>query len=164
MELRRMFAAPLVTVLMLASLPLVAGANGRPPAPNRLLPGQTLPRGHYLQSQNGRFRFIHQWDGNLVLYDLKQSHATGIWATHTNTGFTLTLLPASDNQADYPLGYYNQSGAIVWMPPGTRGCAHCFPRYTNKLLMQNDGNVVLYMNGPSGPPLYPLWATNTERP
>jgi hypothetical protein len=158
-----MLAASLVSVVMLSSLSLAAAANGRPPAPNTLFPGQTLARGHYLQSQNGRYRFIHQWDGNMVLYDLNQIHPTAIWTTHTNTGFTFVLLPPTNTQVDYPLGYYNQAGAIVWMPPGTRGCAYCFPRYTKKLIMQNDGNVVLYINGPSGPPAVPLWATNTAR-
>ena len=161
--MKRMVAASLVALVMLASLSLAAAAHGGPPAPDTLLPGHTLARGHYLQSQNGRYRFIHQRDGNLALYDLSHSHAPATWATYTNTGFTLVLLPPTDNQADYLLGYYSKSGAIVWMPPNTRGCDYCYPSYTNKLIVQNDGNVVLYINRHSGPGLYPLWATNTAR-
>jgi hypothetical protein len=93
-----------------------------------------------LSSQNNRYVFCMQYDGNLVLY----SSGRAVWATNTfKTASKLWM------QNDGNLVIYDYYGNPVWSTgtyryPGT------------KLVVQNDGNVVLYSpyNGA-------VWSSNT---
>jgi hypothetical protein len=91
----------------------------------------------------GRYSFVHQSDGNIVLYN--NSRGRAIWSTGTHGRNTSSLVM----QADGNLVLYSPSGSAVWST-GTHGHAGAF------LGVQDDGNVVVYTsNG------WPLWATDT---
>ncbi|MBE2253135.1 MAG: lectin [Myxococcus sp.] len=82
-----------------------------------------------MRSCNGRFTFVHQGDGNVVLYD----GATARWSSRTNGRSTGTLIM----QGDGNLVLYSSTGAALWSSR-TAGAPGAF------LAVQNDGNVVLY--------------------
>lgn len=103
--------------------------------------GQTLRRGAYLRSGDGRYTLhLQAGDGNLVLYN-SAHHA--IWATNKYGGERLVL------QGDSNLVDYNGSGQALW-------ASNTVNRGVQKLVVQNDGNMVLYT--PDG---HAVWASNT---
>ncbi|HYZ58622.1 MAG TPA: heparin lyase I family protein [Nitrososphaeraceae archaeon] len=116
-----------------------------PPPPAQgddMQPGEVLNADQSIWSANGRFRFIYQLDGNLVLYGPRMP----LWASGT-TGRTPRVCIM---QGDGNLVIYGPGGVYIWDTkthnnPGSR------------LIVQDDGNVVIYK--PDG---RPIWATNTE--
>ena len=109
-------------------------------------PGETLGRNQSITSASGRFEFILQADGNLVLYEMPGG--VPLWASGTNGKNVAVCIM----QADGNLVLYSPSGDAVWASntngnPGSR------------LVMQNDGNAVIYR-----PNNTPVWATNTVVP
>ena len=123
--------------------------GGPPPAPTEPLPpppsgcgaihpNEGLGPNQGAWSCDGRFLFIMQSDGNLVLYQ----DGAPLWATGTNgSGYAMWM------QGDGNLVVYASNGQPVWAS-NTAG------RPGTWLAVQNDGNAVLY-DGP------PIWATNT---
>ena len=107
-------------------------------------PGEVLNPGQGITSASGRFSFVYQTDGNLVLY----GPAGALWASNTNgqpVGVTIM-------QGDGNLVIYGPGGTVVWASntdgnPGAR------------LVAQDDGNVVIYRTDAT-----PAWATNTVTP
>lgn len=94
----------------------------------------------YLQSADGRYRFVMQADGNLVLY----APSGAIWSSNTHGSGANHLRM----QGDGNLVIYNHADRPVWQS-GT-------PRHYNAfLVVQNDGNVVIYNDGRA------IWATGT---
>ncbi|MCY8087230.1 hypothetical protein OZL46_14055 [Bacillus sonorensis] len=66
---------------------------------NRLLPGERLSPGEQLVSENRKYRFIFQTDGNLVLYE-NQDHT--VWNTNTDgTGANRAILQTDGNFVIY---------------------------------------------------------------
>ena len=101
-----------------------------------------LDQGQWLQSGNGAYRLYVQSDGNLVLYH----GGTAIWASNT-VGRPVHHLKLHDNGC---LALIDSSGNWLWRPspdPCNKGGTH--------LVVQNDGNLVLYANST------PVWASNT---
>lgn len=94
----------------------------------------------YLQSADGRYRFVMQHDSNLVLY----GPSGAIWATNT-VGRGASHLRM---QGDGNLVIYDGADRPIWASGTPR-------HYASFLVVQNDGNVVIYNNGA------PIWATNT---
>ncbi|MGE0025581.1 MAG: DUF2690 domain-containing protein [Thermoleophilia bacterium] len=94
---------------------------------------QTLQSGQSLWSQDGRYRFVMQGDGNLVEY----GPAGVVWNSRTdgNSGSVAIM------QGDGNLVVYAPGSRPVWSS-GTAG------RGTSTLTVQNDGNTVVY--GPNG--------------
>ena len=95
-------------------------------------------------SGDGRFRFVMQGDGNLVLY------APGnvpLWASNTSGH---TNVWDAVMQSDGNLVVYDAHGHALWAS-NTHGHAGA------RLIAQSDGNVVIY-----DPVNHPLWATNTS--
>lgn len=89
----------------------------------------------------GRYSFVHQSDGNVVLYNGSRA----IWSTGTHGRNTSSLVM----QGDGNLVLYSANGNALWST-GTHGNNGAF------LGVQDDGNVVVYTaNG------RPLWSTNT---
>jgi hypothetical protein len=118
-----------------------------PPAPtqvSRLLPGQGLIAGRSITSPGGRFKFILQVDGNLVLYD---PYNQPLWSSKTNGHTNIWDVVM---QSDGNLVVYDAHNHPIWAS-NTNGK----PGAT--LTVQDDGNVVIYDTGN-----HPLWATNTE--
>lgn len=101
--------------------------------------GETLTRGQNRWSTDGRFQFIYQTDGNVVLYGPNGS----IWANGKGGVASDRLVMQSDGN----LVLYN-GGSVVWAT-GTGGGASA------RLVVGNDGNT--YILTDSGA----TWATNT---
>src|SRR5205809_6150613 len=114
--------------------------------PDQLLPNESLGPDESLMSANGRYTFVYQGDGNLVLYENYQpQQRRALWASDT------AGRPAAscDMQGDGNLVLYASDGQAVWSTdtshdPGSR------------LVVQDDGNVVIYRPNNSA-----AWATNT---
>lgn len=100
------------------------------PAGYRMCPGEELLPGQSRVSADGRFRWIYQTDGNLVLY-LYDSYV--LWAANL-WGYAPGRLVM---QTDGNLVVYNASWQPVWST-NTGGY------YGTFLDVQNDGNVVMY--------------------
>ncbi|MDX2012820.1 MAG: phosphodiester glycosidase family protein [Myxococcaceae bacterium] len=106
-----------------------------------LAPDASLGVNASVSSCNGRFTFVHQGDGNVVLYD----GGRALWSTRTNGRATATLAMQGD-------------GNLVLYAPGQRALWHTRTHGNGgaRLVVQDDGNVVLY--APTG---RVLWATGT---
>jgi hypothetical protein len=105
--------------------------------------GQGLGQHQSVTSCDGRFKFIMQGDGNLVLYKNGQP----LWGSGTNgKGGDRVIM-----QEDGNLVIYKSDGNPVWAS-NTPGSSN---RNAN-LSVQNDGNVVIYRNGGG-----PVWASGT---
>jgi hypothetical protein len=124
------FTLPTADALVLRSLADVLAAGAA------LAPNQART------SSDGRFTFVYQGDGNLVLY---QSGAGPLWASHTaGTSAGRTIM-----QGDGNLVIYDGGNQPVWAS-GTDGNPGA------QVLVQNDGNVVIYTTAG-----VPIWATDT---
>jgi hypothetical protein len=118
------------------SAPAFPGGCGTLPA------GYGLGLGQGLYSCDGRFLFVQQGDGNLVLYQ----GGTPLWASGTSGQ------PAygAYMQGDGNLVIYTGLPRATWAS-GTSG------HNGARLVVQNDGNVVIYNAAGA-----PVWATNTS--
>jgi hypothetical protein len=94
----------------------------------------------YLQSPDGRFRFVMQADGNVILY----GPSGALWSSNTNGAPARELRMQNDGN----LVLYTQSSQGIW----SSGTLH---HYNAFLVVQNDGNVVIYEGGTA------LWSTET---
>jgi pimeloyl-ACP methyl ester carboxylesterase len=119
-----------------------------PPGPtytgaDTLQPDARLLPGEQINSADGRYHFVYQDDGNLVLYDLywRPLWDTGTWGT--NPGQVIM-------QLDGNLVVYTAEGTPVWDSEDSIGYRGCY------LLVQNDGNVVIYDEWNM-----PVWDTET---
>ena len=110
-----------------------------------LKPTEVLPVGHRLQSNNKRFKFIMQTDGNLVLYKRHIAPEGVLWASNT-CGIDAK---GAFLQPDGNFVIYDASGTARWSS-GT--CGHPVAC----LAVQDDGNVVIYRSDGNA-----IWATNT---
>lgn len=121
----------------------IYGSSSPPPdGPEVLIPGEALFAGEEATSTDGRFHFVYQGDGNLVLY---RWDWVPLWASNTGgTSAGHTIM-----QTDGNLVIYDAGGTAVWNS-GTGGNPNAY------LVVQNDGNVVIYSSGGS-----PLWSTGT---
>lgn len=128
----------------------VAGSTAAPPPPppppaappcGQLAVNATLRANEAVRSCDGRFRFVMQADGNLVLYQSGRA----LWSSRTNrSGADRAVM-----QGDGNLVVYTANGTAKWSS-GTWGHGGAW------LAVQNDGNVVVY--GPGGKA---LWSTGT---
>jgi outer membrane lipoprotein-sorting protein len=116
-----------------------------PPAQgDDMQPGEVLNPGQSIKSASGRYTFVYQTDGNLVLYD----DGTPLWASATDGRPVGRCIMQSDgNLVIYGPGGQPFWSSNTWQHPGSR------------LVVQDDGNVVIYR--PDGTP---VWATNTWLP
>jgi hypothetical protein len=111
-----------------------------------LEPGQVLlaSQSQSLTSSDGRYTFVMQIDGNLVLYRVANWYP--LWASGTN-GQDANFVAM---QGDGNLVIYNYGGRAIWAS-NTAGRPGSF------LVVQTDGNVVIYQ------PNVAIWATNTQQ-
>ncbi|KAJ1556410.1 hypothetical protein HK405_009493 [Cladochytrium tenue] len=113
--------------------------------------GSSLRRGDAIASLSGRFLFILQADGNLVLYDGPQRP---LWAS--NTEHSPADLLALQDDGNICLYVANRGqGDCRWSSDTWR---HGGRGHDYRLAVQDDGNVVLYKNGREA-----IWATNTTQ-
>jgi hypothetical protein len=102
------------------------------PGSDRLCPGETLWANQFRDSADGRFRFVYQGDGNLVLY--RKSDWRPLWAASSNSAPGATSMQGDGNLVVYSSSWQARWASNTWRP-GT-------PGYW--LVVQNDGNVVIY--------------------
>jgi hypothetical protein len=109
-------------------------------------PGQVLNPGQSIRSNSGKFTFILQTDGNLVLYkNLSTGGQKALWASNTNGKPTQVCIM----QGDGNLVLYDVDGNALWS-------SNTFHDAGARLVMQDDGNAVIYRTNNSA-----AWATNT---
>ncbi|GAA3946285.1 hypothetical protein [Allohahella marinimesophila] len=113
-------------------------------AANTLNVGERLTSDEYLSSDNGKYRFYLQGDGNLVLRDWATRESLWSSGTHGKGGVRLSL------QSDGNLVLRTAQGSAVWSSRTSRTNGERF-------VMQDDAALVLYSgNGES------LWSTGTS--
>ncbi len=156
----RRYGGGVVKIWRMGSLPAPSPPVSQPPTtqppptspppppsttvPDRLSNGGTLvaSKNQYLRSADGRYRFVMQQDGNLVLYG---PSGRPLWASNTvGRGANRAVM-----QADGNLVLYTSTGKPVW-------ASNTELHYHAYLVVQNDGNVVIYEGHT------PLWATGTD--
>jgi hypothetical protein len=130
--------ALVIAGLMAASAPGGAATTGAIALGTRILPGQSVP------SANGSHQLVMQTDGNLVVYS---SDGRALWTSGT-AGRGAAFVAGADGN----LAVVNRTGRPVWTS-ATGG------KHAGRLLVQNDGNVVLYRNSGGV-----LWATRSIDP
>jgi len=98
---------------------------------DRIGPGQALSPGDYLLSQNGNYALLYQSDGNLVVYSLTELR-NAVWSSGTaqRNAFRCAITAAGT------LSVFESEGRAVWSTPR--------PAPDGTLVMQDDGNLVLY--------------------
>jgi hypothetical protein len=109
---------------------------------NTLNPGKTLNKNESLTSTNGKYALKMQADGNLVLYKGTQV----LWSSKTNH----TDADHATMQADGNFVVYDAGNTPHWAS-GTNG-----KNNNPYLILQDDGNLVIYYTAPS-------WASGTNQ-
>ena len=104
-------------------------------------PGEVLPAGHSIRSSDGRYTFIYQGDGNLVL----NGPAGPLWASNTAG----RSVGAAIMQGDGNLVVHGSDTVEVWDSATANNPG-------SHLVVQDDGNVVIYRSDGAA-----VWATNT---
>ena len=118
-----------------------------PTNPDQLLSDESLGPDQGLSSPNGRYTFVYQGDGNLVLYrNYQDRERRALWASNTNGRPVQVCIM----QGDGNLVIYGPNNEYVW-DTATNG------HPGSRLVVQDDGNVGIIT--PAG---IPIWATNTN--
>jgi len=125
-----------------SALPVSAAAGT-----NTLFAGEQLLKATALVSANGQYSLEMQTDGNLVIYG--PGHVA-LWNTGTRGGDNFFR-----NQTDGNLVVYSGAGVAQW-ESRTSG------RGASSLVMQDDGNLVLYKDNTT--PRVATWISNTAQP
>jgi hypothetical protein len=109
---------------------------------DQLRAGQTLRR-QSLTSSSGRYTFVHQDDGNLVLYDNETLRSC--WASGTNgTRGSLCALRARDG-----LVLLDPDGVRVWATGADRRPARLVVRDDGDLVVEDAAGVRIWSSGPA---------------
>ncbi len=114
-------------------------------AASTLTVNQELRSNQYLESDNAKYRFYLQSDGNLVLRDRASGKSLWSSSTHGQGAIRLKL------QTDGNLVLRTKSGRAVWSSKTSKSGGA-------KLAMQGDGNLVLYTGSGKA-----VWATGTAQ-
>lgn len=112
--------------------------------PNVLAGGQWLTPGASLTSANGAYTLTLQHDGNLVL----AARGNSLWSTGTS-GKRVAVAQVRPSGA---LVLYTPHRRLTWRTPSTR--RHHRGKEV-KLILQDDGNLVLFLGRD------PIWSTGT---
>ncbi|MCZ8522246.1 MULTISPECIES: hypothetical protein [Paenibacillus] len=163
-----------LTFLLLAVFMLQFSLVSAASAKDSLANGETLAAGQQLTSNDGRFFLKMQTDGNLVLYT---SSGQSYWSTSTNKATIRIYDPfCGCTRVRTADKLVLEGGSLVikivqnpvWRSDNLafskmwyQGTNQPLPAnlYGDKLIMQDDGNLVLY-NTTSGS-WYPVWASHT---
>ena len=134
------------------SVPIWATNTGPAPGlvnPEALIATGRLLIGQELISVNNRYNFKFQLDGDLVVYD--NIAGKSLWSSHTKGSQANYLVMQSNGN----LVLSTTAGFPVWASntPSTPGQL--------SLLMQDDGNLVIYRGKLNIVNAVPIWETNT---
>ena len=115
-------------------------ASGTPLLP----PNQIMSPGQYLTSENKRFRLILQLDGNLVI----KEGETVVWTADSNQVYSKTLQRKKMREHLHFVisnsGFlYDPSRRRLWIAESTHSTDKSL-WYNACMVMQNDGNLVIY--------------------
>src|SRR4051812_18752682 len=107
-------------------------------AANTLGPGESIRKGEYRVSTNGKYELILQYDGNLVLYRLSDRRA--LWATGTNSSSPAASVSAVMQTDGNLVMYVNTTGfsTPIWASNTNQNGR------SGVLVLQDDGNLVIY--------------------
>ena len=108
---------------------------------NTMESGTTIYEGQTITSQDNRFKLVYQGDGNLVLY---REDGARLWTSGTGGHEPGEVRMDTDGA----LVIFGPYPTIVW--------SHSTDSPGARLVVQNDGNMVIYSTSNE-----PLWATNT---
>jgi hypothetical protein len=146
--MKRKFATSLfgLSVSILASLLCIF-----PVAAEQLNNGDRLLRGKSLYSDNHMYELAMQDDGNLVLYNRNGGGRSPLWSSKTDERAVVGAIMQQDG--NFVLYSYDRKPVWATNTVRTSGVSH-------RLVIQNDGNVVIYRTSGSGQ-ARPVWATNT---
>ena len=111
---------------------------------NSMEPGQVLNPDQSIRSADGRYRFVYQEDGNLVLY---RKDGRPLWASTTHGRPAGVCIMRHDGN----LVLYTPSGEPIWASP-------TWQYRDSRLVVEDDGDVVIYR--PDG---QRVWATDTKQ-
>lgn len=109
-----------------------------------LPPNQMLSPGQFLLSENGRYHFRLKTDGNLVI----EQDGRVIWVADESQPFSKTIRRKKMRQRSHFVvsnsGFlYDPSRGRLWIAESTHATDQSF-RYNNCLVLQDDGNLVIY--------------------
>lgn len=109
---------------------------------DRLTRGQALKPGQHIRSQNGKYWFVMQGDGNAVLMGNPTACNTFFWYTRTNdaTGATKAQQFVFQQQ-DGNLVVYDKDGKYYYWS------SQVLHAKADALVLWDDGNLVLYAQG-----------------
>ncbi|XP_043913860.1 mannose-specific lectin-like [Protopterus annectens] len=117
---------------------------------DRLLANGHLNKGQSLVSINGFYRAVFQNDGNFVIYDVNDK---ALWSTKTAGQVDADKVIL---QFDNNLVMYTYGGKALWSSQTAKPYgSECV------LVMQNDGNLVLYRTSCAMTPIDAIWASRT---
>ncbi|MCZ8523205.1 MULTISPECIES: hypothetical protein [Paenibacillus] len=158
-----------LTLVLFAALMLQLSMVSAAFAKDTLNNGETLSAGQQLTSSNGAYFLKMQTDGNLVLYT---ASGQSRWSTSTNKATIRIYDPfCGCYRVRIPDKLVLENGLLnikivahtVWTADSAGWSFGRHPAgtnlFANVLVVQNDGNVVLY-NTSSGS-WYPVWASDT---
>ena len=136
----------------LNAAPAPAACATGDPSSGSSLPTGLLTAGQCLVAPNGQYELLMQGDGNLVLY---AQNGNALWSSNTagNPGAFLRL------QANGYMAVINNANVTQLWPTGN----DFFQGTPNpNLVLQDDGNLVLYGYGTGGGVPYAAWSTGTN--
>ena len=108
-------------------------------------PGELLKPEQSLTAPNGKYTFVYQWDGNLVLY--RNTDSQPLWESGTKgKPLGVVTLQADGNLVMYDIRFDPLWSSDTAGNPGSR------------LLVQDDGNVVIYRTHAAS-----TWSTDTKQ-
>ena len=134
-----------------AAPPSVGAAQPGPDAHNALLAGVNMPVNSWLRSSNGLYGCCFQGDGNLVVYRFDRTPPQPMWNSITNGRGGVNLRLSNDGV----LRMFGPASQTVWQAGDSSAFSHCV------LLMQDDGNLVIYRENGNGS--YVAWASNSNQ-
>src|SRR4051812_28149328 len=105
-----------------------------PVGTDQLFADEALGPDQFVTSATGRYTFVYQSDGNLVLYkNYRRQGRRALWASGTaGTSVGVCVMQGDGNLVVYDGNHQAVWSSDTWHDPGSR------------LVVQDDGNVVIY--------------------
>lgn len=136
----------ILAILVATSYALSFSAN----AAERLLAGQSLSNGQYINSPNGKYTLIMQTDGSLVMYRATDGSVRYSMEKHG----TYAIMQTDGNFVEY-------AGTTPLWDTGTWNCCAGYDVY---LEISDDGNlaVIKHFSSPSMSYAYAVWEIGAD--
>jgi hypothetical protein len=144
-------ASRVTSAVVVTRTPTKIPPSPTPVHPEALISTGVMQIGQELPSVNSRYSFKFQLDGDLVVYD----NAAGkpLWSSNTKGSQANRLVMQNDGH----LVLITKDDSLVWSSNKTSTQGDYF------LLMQDDGNLVIYQGKLYNESAVPIWATQTNQ-